>query len=95
MTQSKMRWCMVVAHMGFSIKVMPRSASSDEGVEVPATAMDRFTEDGRFYNDPKTLHWTDLEGIDNIGQLAQPYMQQVLDLFRQPRERRRLRKGGA
>lgn len=93
--QTKMRWCMVVAHMGFSVKVMPRSSSSDEGVPVPASAMDRFTEDGHFYNDPKTLHWTDLEGLDNIGPLDDPYRQQVLDLFRQPRERRRRRKGEA
>ena len=89
---TKHRWCMVVADLGFSVRVMPRSASGGQGVFVPETAMDRFTEDGHFYDNPKSLPLISLRGCDNIGQLPEPYREAVLELARQ-RERRRRSRG--
>jgi hypothetical protein len=81
---------MVVADLGFSVRAIPRSASGGSGVPVPRTAMERFTADGHFYDDPKSLPLSSLAGCDNIGQLPEPYRGQVLELA--ARRQRRLRK---
>ena len=90
----KRRWCMVVADLGFSVRVLPRSASGGEGVFVPKEAMPRFTEHGHFYYDPKSLPLSSLTGYDNIGQLPEPYQAQVLELAREGRRRRKRKARG-
>src|SRR3954452_23479636 len=69
---TKHRWCMVAADLGFSVRLMPRSASGGQGVAVPKEAMTRFTEDGHFYDDPKSIPLSSLTGYDNTGQLPEP-----------------------
>jgi hypothetical protein len=88
----KHRWCMVVADLGFSVRALPRSASGGQGVFVPEAAMERFSEDGHFYDDPKSLPLSSLRGCDNIGQLPEPYRGQVLELARQRKRRRAQRR---
>jgi hypothetical protein len=82
---------MVVADLGFSLRLMPRSKTSDAGVPVPKEAMDRFTENGRFYYGPKSVPLSSLRGCDNIGQLPQPFQSDVLELARRRPERRSTR----
>ena len=86
---TKRRWCMVVADLGISVRALPRSASGGSGVFVPRDAMERFTEDGHFYYDPKSLPYSSLLGYDNIGQLPEPYRSDVLNLDLQGSRRRR------
>lgn len=78
----KMRWCIVVVDLGFSMRVLPRSATSKEGIEVPASAMDEFTEDGRVFNKQKSVRVDALRGAANIGPLPEQYLAPVLDMAR-------------
>jgi hypothetical protein len=76
----KVRWCIVVADLGFSMRVLPRSKTSKEGILVPASAMDEFTEDGRVFNKLKTVRVDALREMQNIGQLPEEYLVEVLKM---------------
>jgi hypothetical protein len=86
----KQRWCMVVSVDKYSARVAPRSSSSDDGVLVIKSARpDCFTEDGRFYDDWRSVLLADLRGYENRGALPDPFREEVLDQYRESRARRR------
>jgi len=84
---TKHRWCIVVADLGFSMRVLPRSKTSTEGVFVPAEAMPEFTEDGRVFHRIKSIPVRFFEGATNIGRLPDEYLKPVLELARKRRGR--------
>lgn len=87
---TKQRWCMVVGVDRYSARVVPRSASSTDGVLVLRSARsDCFTEDGRFYDDWRSILLADLRGYENRGRLPDPSCQEVLEQYRNSQERRR------
>ncbi len=95
---SKHRWCMVVVADRYSVRVCPRSKSSSEGVWVPATAMDCFTEDGRFYDDWKSVSVADLRSYECAGPLPAAHRDAVVNQYAsniaKKRARRSSRRGG-
>jgi hypothetical protein len=90
-TPTKRRWCMVVSVDRYSARVVPRSATSTEGVLVLKSARpDCFTEDGRFYDDWRSVLLCDLRSYENRGALRDPGRGDVLEQYRASVERRRL-----
>jgi hypothetical protein len=88
----KVRWCVVVVDLGFSMRVMPRSKTSTDGVFVPADAMPEFTEDGRIFDKFRSIPLSSFDGAPNIGRLPDEYLKPVLALAHR---RRGGRRGGA
>lgn len=88
--RTKQRWCMVVTVDKYSVRVVPRSASSDDGLLVLKSARpDCFTEDDRFYDDWSSILLADLRDYDNRGQLPHPCREEILDQYRESQARRR------
>lgn len=86
-----MRWWIVIAITGYTVRLAPRSASS-RGVAVPKEAMVPFTRDGHVPRTTATISMATATAARNIGQLPEPYRTQVLA---QARRRRARRPGGA
>lgn len=81
---------MVVSVDKYSVRVVPRSASSDNGVLVLRSARpDCFTEDGRFYDDWRSILLADLRDYENRGPLPDRSREDVLDQYRESQARRR------
>lgn len=87
---TKQRWCMVVSVDRYSARVVPRSASSTDGVLVlKSERPDCFTSDGRFYADWRSILLADLRSYENHGPLPQSPREEVLEQYRDAQERRR------
>ena len=87
---TKHRWCMVVSIDRYSARVVPRSASSAEGVLVLRSARpDLFSEDGRFYDDWRSLLLADLRSYANGGPLPEADRREVCEQYRASQQRRR------
>jgi hypothetical protein len=87
---AKHRWCMVVTVDRYSARVVPRSASSTEGVLVLRSARpDCFTTDGRFYDDWRTVLLVDVCSYENAGPLPATDREEVVEQYRASQERRR------
>jgi hypothetical protein len=92
-SQTKRRWCMVISVDRYSARVAPRSATSAEGVLVLRSARpDCFTQDGRFYDDWRTILLSDLRCYENRGPLREADRCAVLAQYRESLERRRRRR---
>jgi hypothetical protein len=77
-TEAKSRWCMVTRIFGQNVRVAGRSASSTEGVAVPASAMDAFDRAGVFFRPGARISLSLALNCENVGQLPDPYRVQVL-----------------
>lgn len=82
-TRNVVRWCVVVAIVGQSVRVVGRSASVRRGVFTPAGTLPEFDRDGYFWPSSARISKSDAERARRIGQLPEPYLSQVLALFRQ------------
>lgn len=76
--KDRMRWCVVTAVIGRSVRVAGRSTTRTDGVPVPATVMAEFTADGWFPRPPVRISLADAAAARNVGRLPQPYLAQVL-----------------
>ena len=77
-TDPKSRWCMVTRVFGQNVRVAGRSASSTEGVAVPASVIDAFDLDGVFFRPGARISLALALSCENVGQLPDPYKLQVL-----------------
>jgi hypothetical protein len=82
-----MRWCMVIAIAGSTVRVAPRSASRVGKVFTPQGLLAEFTEDGWFSRWALPVPRFVAEAAHNAGQLPEPERSRILDLF----ARRRIR----
>jgi hypothetical protein len=88
----KERWCMVVHVDRFSVRVVPRTASDDPagaGVYVPKEAMSRFTKNGRFYDDFRSIPTVTLRDYQPAEPLPAEYRDRVVKQYRDSQQRRR------
>lgn len=69
---------MVTRIFGQNVRVAGRSASSDEGVPVPAGALAGFDKDGVFFRPGARVSLTLALSSEKLGQLPDPYKTQVL-----------------
>lgn len=86
-SKNVMRWWFVAAITGFSVRIVPRSATARGGVFTPASSMPEFTKDGWFRPMSLPLALVDALACRNIGQLSEPYRTQVLAQSRRRRRR--------
>jgi hypothetical protein len=95
----KVRWCAVVEVARYSVRVAPRSKTSEAGVYVARDVMPHlFSDDGRFYDDWKSIPLADLRGYDLRGRLPAAARDAVVDQYlaseaRKIRRRRERRSG--
>jgi hypothetical protein len=73
-----MRWCVVTAVVGRSVRVAGRSTTRTDGVPVPASVMRNFSVDGWFPRPPVRISLADAQAARNIGRMPDPYLSQVL-----------------
>lgn len=73
-----MRWCIVTAVIGTSVRVAGRSSTRTDGVPIPAYAMDRFDRDGWVMASAVRVSLADAEASENIGKIDDHHLQQVL-----------------
>jgi hypothetical protein len=73
-----MRWCIVTAVIGPSVRVAGRSSTREDGVPVPQSAMDEFDRDGWVPRPPLRIALSDALAARNIGALPSHYVDQVL-----------------
>lgn len=73
-----MRWCVVIAVIGPSVRVAGRSTTRTDGVPVPATAMDEFDKDGWIPRPALRIALSEALAARNIGRLPSHYVDQVL-----------------
>jgi hypothetical protein len=73
-----MRWCIVTALIGPSVRVAGRSSTRQDGVPIPKTAMAEFDLDGWVPRPPVRIALTDAQRARNIGPLPSHYLEQVL-----------------
>jgi hypothetical protein len=72
------RWCIVTAVVGQHVRVAGRSTTREDGVPVPAEAMDEFDADGWVPRPPVRISLALASSARNIGQLDAHYVQQIL-----------------
>lgn len=77
-----MRPCLVVAASSAIVVVAPRSASHKDAVPTPASASPGFTKPGSFGRWRCRVARKAAEAAINHGQLAEPYLAEVLALQR-------------
>lgn len=82
-----LRWCVVVAVVGTSVRVVGRSASRRTGVFTPADALLEFDRDGYFWPASRRIARADAERARRIGKLPEPYLGQALAQFRRRRRK--------
>ncbi len=75
-----MRWCMVVAIVGRTVRLAPRSASVPAAVFSPMSSKPEFTADGWFGRWSATADLADVQAAQNIGQIPDPERTQILAL---------------
>jgi hypothetical protein len=80
-----LRWCVVVAIIDATVRVVGRSASRRTGVFTPAGTMPEFDRDGHFWPSSRRIARADAERAGNIGKLPEPYLGEVLAQFRRRR----------
>jgi hypothetical protein len=73
-----MRWCIVSAIIGPSVRVAGRSTTREDGVPIPKTAMSEFTADGWVPRPAVRISVADARAARNIGALPEHYLAQVL-----------------
>ena len=76
-----MRWCMVIAIAGSTVRVTPRSTTVRGKVFTSASLMPEFTADGWFKRYSRSVPLSLATRASNIGQLPEPERSQVLALF--------------
>lgn len=74
------RWCMVVAIVGRTVRLAPRSASIPAAVFSPMSNKPEFTADGWFGRWSATADLADVQPAQNIGQLPDPERARILSL---------------
>jgi hypothetical protein len=74
------RPCMVLAITSTLAIVAPRSASVPRSVMTPAEASRAFNKDGHFSRWRQRVSRPAAEAAENYGQLAEPYLREVLSL---------------
>jgi hypothetical protein len=80
--RDKLRWAVVVAvNMPISARLLPRSASIEEGVHVGIDALDCFSKDGHFFFDPKSIPLVDLRHMEYGGMLEPAHRNLVLNFY--------------
>lgn len=89
----KERWCVVVVADRYSVRVAPRSATSEDGVYVPKEAMACFSKDGHFYDDWKSVSLASLRDYESAGQLENPHRDAVVKQYTDSQQARRDRRG--
>ncbi len=73
-----MRWCIVTALVGPSVRVAGRSSTREDGVLIPQTAMAEFDRDGWVPRPAVRIALADARTARNIGPLPSHYLEQVL-----------------
>jgi hypothetical protein len=73
-----MRWCIISALLGPSVRVAGRSTTRTDGVPIPQTAMAEFDADGWVPRPALRIALSDALAARNIGALPSHYLQQVL-----------------
>jgi hypothetical protein len=80
-SKNVLRWCMVVAVAGSTVRVAPRSASRGGKVFTAQSLLAEFSEDGWFSRWALSVPRSVVERARNAGQLPEPERSQILALF--------------
>lgn len=73
-----LRWCIVTAVIGSSVRVAGRSTTREDGFPIPKDVMPEFDLDGRVPPPPLRVSLRLARGSRNIGQLPSPWLEQLL-----------------
>lgn len=86
--EDKVRFVIVVAVLDINVRVLPRSTSIREGIELPMSAMDCFDAEGWVAHKVKSLPFYDLADYVNEGPLPDQWRDHVVDFYRACEERK-------
>lgn len=76
------RYHVVVAVLDYNVRTLPRSSTVPSECEVPMEAHEKFDKDGWVWDGPKSIPFYDLKDMKNVGPLATPWRQNVIDFYR-------------